>query len=114
MQQLGRQKAYRDLLIDAINDEDLAAIRTYLQQQRAYGHDDFRAMVEPRRNALRACGRRIGRRSQRLERVSEPDPVFSRQFFGNWNPSRSANFWQAGLALCFYFPFRGQLWPPNS
>ncbi len=38
--------AYRALLAEAINDEDLAAIRLYLQQQRAYGRDDFRAMVE--------------------------------------------------------------------
>ena len=41
-----RGDAYRALLRDAINDEDLAAIRVYLQQQRAYGRDDFRAMVE--------------------------------------------------------------------
>ena len=39
-------EAYRSALAEAINDEDLAAIRTYLQQQRAYGRDDFRAMVE--------------------------------------------------------------------
>ena len=38
--------AYRDLLVEALNDEDLAAIRAYLQQQRAYGRDDFQAMVE--------------------------------------------------------------------
>ena len=37
---------YRALLSEAISDEDLAAIRLYLQQQRAYGRDDFRAMVE--------------------------------------------------------------------
>ncbi len=37
---------YRALLSKAISDEDLAAIRLYLQQQRAYGRDDFRAMVE--------------------------------------------------------------------
>jgi putative transposase len=37
---------YRALLAEAISDEDLAAIRLYLQQQRAYGRDDFRAMVE--------------------------------------------------------------------
>ena len=41
-----RGNAYRAMLQEAINDEDLAAIRTYLQQQRAYGRDDFRAMVE--------------------------------------------------------------------
>ena len=39
-------EAYRVMLAEAISDEDLAAIRLYLQQQRAYGHDDFRAMVE--------------------------------------------------------------------
>ncbi len=38
--------AYRTLLAEALNNEDLAAIRAYLQQQRAYGRDDFRAMVE--------------------------------------------------------------------
>ncbi|MEO6076917.1 MAG: transposase [Dokdonella sp.] len=41
-----RGGVYRALLRDAINDEDLPAIRVYLQQQRAYGRDDFRAMVE--------------------------------------------------------------------
>ena len=41
-------EGYRALLAEAINDEDLAAIRLYLQQQRAYGRDDFRAMVEAR------------------------------------------------------------------
>lgn len=39
-------EAYRAMLAEAISDEDLAAIRLYLQQQRAYGRDDFRAMVE--------------------------------------------------------------------
>ena len=37
---------YRAMLTEAINDEDLTAIRRYLQQQRAYDRDDFRAMVE--------------------------------------------------------------------
>jgi putative transposase len=39
-------EAYRVMLDEAISDEDLAEIRLYLQQQRAYGRDDFRAMVE--------------------------------------------------------------------
>ncbi|WP_297830441.1 transposase [Thermomonas sp.] len=39
-------EGYRASLAEAIGDEDLAAIRLYLQQQRAYGRDDFRAMVE--------------------------------------------------------------------
>ncbi|MEO5629993.1 MAG: transposase [Thermomonas sp.] len=38
--------AYRAMLAEAISEEDLTAIRLYLQQQRAYGRDDFRAMVQ--------------------------------------------------------------------
>ena len=41
-----RAIAYRALLRDALSDDDLQAIRAYLQQQRAWGRDDFRAMVE--------------------------------------------------------------------
>lgn len=41
-----RAAAYRSLLAEALDDEELAAVRLYLQQQRAYGRDDFRAMVE--------------------------------------------------------------------
>ena len=43
-----RARVYRRLLNQAIADEDLAEIRLYLQQQRALGRDDFRAMVEAR------------------------------------------------------------------
>jgi putative transposase len=39
-------EGYRAMLAEAISDDDLAAIRLYLQQQRAYGRDDFRALVE--------------------------------------------------------------------
>jgi putative transposase len=42
----GRAWAYRQLLDEAIPEDELMAIRTYLQQQRAWGRDDFRAMVE--------------------------------------------------------------------
>lgn len=42
----GRAAAYRALLNEAVSDDELAAVRRYLQQQRAYGRDDFRAMVE--------------------------------------------------------------------
>lgn len=41
-----RVEAYRCLLRETLSDDDLAAIRAYLQQQRAWGGDDFRAMVE--------------------------------------------------------------------
>lgn len=44
----GRAETYRRLLQKALDEEDLAAIRIYLQQQRALGRDDFRAMVEAR------------------------------------------------------------------
>ena len=41
-----RAEAYRQLLHETLSDDDLKAIRTYLQQQRALGRDDFRARVE--------------------------------------------------------------------
>lgn len=41
-----RAVVYRRLLSETISDDDLAAIRAYLQQQRALGRDDFRTMVE--------------------------------------------------------------------
>jgi len=41
-----RAAAYRQLLSEAIPAEELDAIRGYLQQQRAWGADDFQAMVE--------------------------------------------------------------------
>jgi putative transposase len=41
-----RAEVYRQLLRETLSDDDLQSIRTYLQQQRALGRDDFRAMVE--------------------------------------------------------------------
>ena len=41
-----RATAYAALLSEAISEEELRDIRLYLQQQRAWGRDDFRAMVE--------------------------------------------------------------------
>lgn len=41
-----RADAYRQLLHEALSEDDLITIRNYLQQQRALGRDDFRAMVE--------------------------------------------------------------------
>lgn len=38
--------AYEALLREAMPDDELDAIRLYLRQQRAWGRDDFRAMVE--------------------------------------------------------------------
>ena len=37
---------YRALLAEALSEDDLANLRLYLHQQRAYGRDAFREMVE--------------------------------------------------------------------
>ena len=59
-----RGDAYCVMLQEAINDEDLTAIRIYLKQQRAYGRDDFRAMVEAK--TQRFAGRRPAHRPARV------------------------------------------------
>jgi putative transposase len=41
-----RAQAWRLVLREVLADEELSEIRLYLQQQRALGRDDFRAMVE--------------------------------------------------------------------
>jgi putative transposase len=41
-----RASIYRSMLKEALSDDDLHAIRIYLQQQRALGCDSFRAMIE--------------------------------------------------------------------
>jgi putative transposase len=43
-----RASAWRRLLDASIPDQDLVEIRQHLQQQRAWGRDDFRAMVKTR------------------------------------------------------------------
>lgn len=43
---LSRREVYRALLRDALNDENLAAIRARLQQQCIFCRDEFRALVE--------------------------------------------------------------------
>jgi putative transposase len=54
-------EGYRAMLAEAISDDDLAAIRLYLKQQRAYGGYDFRAVVDANTQRAPACGRRIDR-----------------------------------------------------
>ncbi|MEL1263521.1 hypothetical protein [Pseudoxanthomonas putridarboris] len=41
-----RSRRWRGLLDEALTEEDLSAIREYLQQQRTRGRDGFRAVVE--------------------------------------------------------------------
>lgn len=56
-----RADAYRAILREALFDDALQEIRTYLQQQRALGRDDFRAMAGPRRDASPASVPPTGR-----------------------------------------------------
>ena len=55
-----RGLAYRELLAECMNDDELAAIRVYLQQQRAWGRDEFQATVQAKQNGLRAYDQRTG------------------------------------------------------
>jgi putative transposase len=41
-----RRAAYQALLRETLSDDELLAIRIYLEQQRALGHDAFKSMVE--------------------------------------------------------------------
>ncbi|WP_258077990.1 hypothetical protein [Xanthomonas arboricola] len=52
------------MLDEALPDELLTSIRLHLQQQRALGHDAFRAMVEAKTSALRVPGPLIGHVNQ--------------------------------------------------
>lgn len=69
VQQALGAKAYRNLLAEALDTEDLAAIRAYLQQQRAYGRDDFRAMVEAK--TQRFAGVRPAHRPAKAKSLNE-------------------------------------------
>ena len=60
---------YRHLLAEALGTEDLAAIRAYLQQQRAYGRDAFRAMVEAK--TQRFAGVRPAHRPAKTKSITE-------------------------------------------
>jgi putative transposase len=74
---MARAAAYRQLLHEALSDDDPKAIRIYRQRQRALGRDDFRAMAKPRPNASLASGPRIARLTPIQTIVSEPGPVFA-------------------------------------
>jgi putative transposase len=64
-----RGDAYRSLLDQALDHDELAAIRIYLQQQRAYGRDDLRAIVEAR--TRRFAGVRAAHRPSRAAPTSD-------------------------------------------
>lgn len=59
-----RTAVYRRLLDEAIPEDILADIRSYLQQQRAWGRDDFRAMVEAK--TRRFAGTRPAHRPRKV------------------------------------------------
>lgn len=61
-----RSTAYRAMLTESTNEEELAAIRSHLQQQRAYGRDAFQALVEAKTN--RFAGVRPAHRPTRAAR----------------------------------------------
>nr|WP_233580329.1 MULTISPECIES: transposase [Luteimonas] len=63
---LMRARRWREMLDEAVNGEDLTAIREYLQQQRAWGRDDFRAMVEAK--TRRFAGVRPAHRPSKTDR----------------------------------------------
>lgn len=58
-----RGTAYQALLREGLSDEDLQAVRLYLQQQRAWGRDDFRTMVQAK--TRRFAGTRPAHRPRR-------------------------------------------------
>ncbi|WP_309545326.1 transposase [Xanthomonas campestris] len=62
-----RSNAYRAMLHEALPDELLTSIRLHLQQQRALGHDAFRAMVEAK--ARRFAGARPALRPRKPSAV---------------------------------------------
>jgi putative transposase len=64
-----RAAAWRDLLREAVSDEELAEIRRYLQQQRAWGSDRFQARVEAK--TRRFAGVRPAHRPPRPKSLGE-------------------------------------------
>lgn len=58
-----RRAAYRELVREAVNDEDITDIRSHLQRQHAYGSQRFRAAIEAQ-PSRRAGPAKIGRPSK--------------------------------------------------
>ena len=76
-----RGDAYKALLSEAINDEDLAAIRVYLCSNSEPNVATTSARwSKPRPSASLAYGLRIGRRESLPTSGSEPDPVLATPF----------------------------------
>ena len=62
-------EGYRALLAEALSEDDLATLRLYLQQQRAYGRDAFREMVEAK--TRRFAGVRPAHRPAKTKSITE-------------------------------------------
>ena len=70
-----RASAYRAVLDEALSDADLQAIRLYLQQQRAWGRNDFQAMVQAKTRRFAATRPAHRPPAARKPARNEPDPV---------------------------------------
>jgi|GEM_PF-6288208 len=67
-----RSIIWREILDEALTDQQLDEIRRYVQPQRLWGRDDFPAMGEAKpKNTSRALAKRIDREIW----TREPDPV---------------------------------------
>lgn len=72
-----RANAYRQLLYEPLSEDDLKAIRTHLQQQRALVAMASARWSKPRPNGSPAFAARIDRLTPVQTVVSEPDRVFA-------------------------------------
>jgi putative transposase len=66
-----RGASYREWLRQGMSDEDLHAIRSHLQQERALGHPRFQAMVE------KTLNRPVSLRSRGRSRKTAIDPALA-------------------------------------
>jgi hypothetical protein len=92
-----RAEACRQRLDETLSDDDLKAIRTHLQQQRAQGRDDFRAMVEAK--TWRFARVRLAHRPRRDK--SSAFQVHLTPFFASCKMLRSDIFTSIRLYVLF-------------
>jgi len=92
-----RVEVHRHLPQETLSDDDLTAIRAYLQQQRALGKDDFRAMVEAKPGASPARSLLAVHLTTNQPSTSEPELV---PFLAATSKRASARHAQPPLHLC--------------
>lgn len=69
-----RQRAYRELVAQAIDPAETDTIPRHLQHQQAYGPDRFRRMIEQQ------LGRTIGPKKVGRPKKSPPDALDQQEF----------------------------------